>query len=245
MEGGKCKSCQATPVQKKVPGPGLGFAQQVVIDSGSTTVVGGGGGPEELEERIRFLRNAAEDPSMNDYNRERISKRASQLEKGVALIKIGGKTHMEKKDRKLRTDDALGATRAALEGGTVVGGGVALINAATEHHVCDLTPDKKDAMGPDEYLGHLVVIKACSAPAQQIAHNAGENGEFVSRKIQEVSDPNYGFNAQTRLFGSLVEQGIIDPTNVVTSALVFAGSSGSMLLTVGCAIAEAEEEDPE
>jgi chaperonin GroEL len=225
---------------------GLGSAEQVIVAPGSTSIVGGAGSREEIDDRVHQLRAAAADLKDDKYNKERLEGRASKLEKGAAVIKVGGNTFQEKKDRKLRVEDALGATRAALEGGIVTGGGVPLIRAARMLKILQIV---REDMHPDELAGYNILLKACEAPASVIAENAGENGGYVVRCIQEdsvleeIDTPSYGFDAQEMKFCDLLEAGIIDPTNVVTSALSFASSAGSMILTAGCVVVEAEMEE--
>ncbi len=232
---------RGTSIKEMLQSTGLGMAKQVIVDRDTTTIIGGAGKAKEIAERARIIRVAAVDKKASRFDKERWLRRASYLEDGVAVIQVGGTTETEQKERRMRVDDALGATRAATEGGICPGGGVALIQAAKLHEVAMQLSTA--SIHPDILLGHQLVVKACSAPAETIASNAGESGEYIARLIQEQDDMRVGFNADTMEMENLMDAGVIDPAKVVTSALTYASSISGMLLTVGCAIVEAQENE--
>ena len=232
---------RGTSIKEMLQSTGLGMAQQVIVDRDTTTIIGGSGIPEAITERARIIRAVAVDKKTSRFDKERLLKRASYLEDGVAVIQVGGTTDTEQKERRMRVDDALGATRAATEGGICPGGGVALIHAAKFHS--SSLEFSSAPMHTDIRLGHELVMRACLAPAETIASNAGESGEYIARLIQEQDDLRIGFNVNTMDMEDLMKAGVVDPAKVITSALIYASSISSMLLTVGCAIVEAPEEE--
>jgi chaperonin GroEL len=208
----------------------LGKAKKVVVKKDDTTVVDGAGAKKDIEGRIAQIRTQIEDTT-SDYDREKLQERLAKLAGGVAVIKVGGATEVEVKERKDRVDDALNATRAAVEEGIVPGGGVALLRAALKLSV------KGD--NEDQNVGVAIVKKALEAPIRQIAENAGVEGSIVVGKLRESKDDAFGFNAQTEEYTDLVKAGIIDPVKVVRIALQDAASVAGLIITTEASIAEA------
>ncbi len=208
----------------------LGQAKKVVITKDDTTVVHGAGKKADIEARVAQIRQQIEDTS-SDYDREKLQERLAKLAGGVAVIKVGGATEIEVKEKKDRVDDALNATRAAVEEGIVPGGGVALLRAT-------------EALGSvrsgndDQKVGINIVRRALQAPLRQIAENAGEDGAVVVGKILDRKECSYGYNAATGEYGNLVKQGVIDPTKVVRTALQDAASVAGLLITTEAMVAE-------
>jgi chaperonin GroEL len=208
----------------------LGRAKRVVITKDDTTIVGGSGKKSDIEARVAQVRQQIEDTT-SDYDREKLQERLAKLAGGVAVIKVGGVTEMEVKEKKDRVDDALNATRAAVEEGILPGGGVALIR--TQGALGKLKPANED-----QQVGINIVRRALQAPARQIAENAGEDGAVVAGKIVEKDDYAFGYNAQTGEYGNLVKQGVIDPAKVVRTALQDAASVAGLLITTEAMVAE-------
>ncbi|NWG53784.1 MAG: chaperonin GroEL [Hydrogenophilaceae bacterium] len=208
----------------------LGGAKKVVVKKDDTTIVDGNGAKKDIEARISQIRKQIEDTT-SDYDREKLQERLAKLAGGVAVIKVGGATEVEVKERKDRVDDALNATRAAVEEGIVPGGGVALFRAALKLNV------KGD--NEDQNVGVAIVRKALEAPLRQIAENAGVEGSIVVGKIREAKEDTFGFNAQTEEYTDLVKAGIIDPVKVVRTALQDAASVAGLIITTEASIAEA------
>ncbi|OYX50195.1 MAG: chaperonin GroL [Alphaproteobacteria bacterium 32-64-14] len=213
----------------------LGKAKRVQISKENTTIVDGGGKKKEIEGRISQIRKQIEETT-SDYDKEKLQERLAKLAGGVAVIKVGGATEVEVKERKDRVDDALNATRAAVEEGIVAGGGTALLRAAFAI--------KSVGENDDQQAGIDIVRKALEAPLRQIAENAGVEGSIVVGRIRsEKGTKNFGFNAQTEEYGDLVEMGIIDPAKVVRVALQNAASVAALLITTEAAIADAPKKD--
>jgi chaperonin GroEL len=210
----------------------LGRAKRVTVDKDNTTIVDGGGSQKAIEARIKQLR-AQIDETTSDYDREKLQERLAKLAGGVAVIKVGAATETEMKEKKARVEDALHATRAAVEEGIVPGGGVALLRA-----VKALDGLK---VADDEQIGVNIVKRACEEPVRQIVGNAGYEGAIVIEKIRSNSDANYGFNAATAQYEDLVKSGVIDPTKVTRSALQNASSIAALMLTTEAMIAEIPE----
>ena len=210
----------------------LGRAKRIVVDKDNTTVIDGAGKKAEIEGRIKQIR-AQIDETTSDYDREKLQERLAKLVGGVAVIRVGAATEIEMKEKKARVEDALHATRAAVEEGVVPGGGVALIRALS-------SLDNLRA-GEDEKVGIGIIRKALEDPARWIATNAGWEGSVVVDKIRNNKGP-FGFNAATEEFEDLMKAGIIDPTKVVRSALQNAASVASLLLTTECMVAEKPDE---
>jgi len=209
----------------------LGRAKRVTIDKDNTTIVDGNGAQKSIEGRIKQLRAQIEETT-SDYDREKLQERLAKLAGGVAIIKVGAATETEMKEKKARVEDALHATRAAVEEGIVPGGGVSLLRAAAT-----LTDLK---LAGDEQIGVDIVRRACEEPARQIAGNAGFEGAIVCEKIRSGKD-NYGFNAANGLYEDLVGSGVIDPTKVTRSALQNASSIAALMLTTEAMVCEIPE----
>ncbi|HEX3742410.1 MAG TPA: chaperonin GroEL [Bryobacteraceae bacterium] len=210
----------------------LGRAKRVTVDKDNTTIVDGGGQQKAIEGRIKQLRAQIEDTT-SDYDREKLQERLAKLAGGVAVIKVGAATETEMKEKKARVEDALHATRAAVEEGIVPGGGVALLRGSKA-----LGSLKGEG---DEQIGIDIVKRACEEPLRQIVANSGTEGAIVVAKIRENDNPNFGFNAQTDTYEDLVSTGVIDPTKVTRSALQNAASIASLMLTTEAMIAEIPE----
>ena len=212
----------------------LGTAKRVAITKEETTIVDGAGEKEDIEARIGQIKQQIEETT-SDYDREKLQERLAKLAGGVAVIRVGGATEVEVKEKKDRVDDAMHATRAAVEEGIVAGGGVALLYATK---VLDgLTP-----ANDDQRVGIDIVRKAIQSPARQIAANAGADASIIVGKLLEQSDPNYGYNAASGVFEDLVKSGVIDPTKVVRTALQDAASVASLLITTEAMVAEKPED---
>ena len=213
----------------------LGGAKRVSIDKDSTTIIDGAGGKKDIEARINQIKAQIEDTS-SDYDKEKLQERLAKLAGGVAVIKVGGSTEVEVKERKDRVEDALHATRAAVEEGIVPGGGVALLRAAT-------VLDKLNPENEDQKAGIGIIRKALSWPARLIATNAGEDGGVVMCKILENEAYGFGYNAQSGEYGDLPAQGVIDPAKVVRNALQGAASIAGLLITTEAMVAEKPGKD--
>jgi len=211
----------------------LGRAKTVLIDKENTTIVEGTGKKADITARCNQIRAQIEETT-SDYDREKLQERLAKLAGGVAVIRVGGSTEIEVKERKDRVDDSLHATRAAVEEGIVPGGGVALARAS-------LILTKLNAENDDQRVGIEIVRKAAQMPLRQIAENAGEDGAVISGKVLDKDQYNWGFDAQTGEFKDMVKAGIIDPTKVVRSALQHAASIGSLMITTEAMVAERQE----
>ena len=208
----------------------LGRAKKVTIDKDNTTIVSGAGKKVDIEARVKQIRSQIEETT-SDYDREKLQERLAKLAGGVAVIKVGGATEVEVKERKDRVDDALHATRAAVEEGIVPGGGVALLRALK-------SLESLKVENEDQKIGINIIRRAVQAPARQIAQNAGEDGSVIVGKILESDSYNWGYDAQSGTYGDLVGKGIIDPTKVVRTALQDAASVASLLITTEAMVAE-------
>jgi chaperonin GroEL len=213
----------------------LGQARKVVVSKDTTTIIDGAGDSEQIKGRIKQIKQEIENTD-SDFDREKLQERLAKLSGGVAVVKVGAATETEMKERKHRVEDALQATRAALEEGIVPGGGVALLNA-TEAVSLDGYED------PDERTGAQIVLRTLEEPLRQIAENAGVEGSIVVTKVREMK-PGEGFNAATNEYGDLVKAGVIDPTMVTRSALQNAASIAKNILTTECVVAEMPEKEP-
>src|SRR5436189_3090312 len=211
----------------------LGQAKKITVDKDNTTIVEGKGKHSEIEGRVKEIRSQVE-KTTSDYDREKLQERLAKLVGGVAVIKVGAATETEMKEKKARVEDAMHATRAAVEEGIVPGGGVALTR-------CVSALDKLKAEG-DEQIGINVVKRALQEPLRQIAENAGEEGAIVLGKTNDSKENNYGYNALTGEYEDLVKAGVLDPTKVVRTALQNAGSIASLMLTTEALVAEIPEE---
>ena len=212
----------------------LGSAKRVVINKDNTTIVDGAGDEKAIEARVGQIRAQVEETS-SDYDREKLQERLAKLAGGVAVIKVGAATEMEMKEKKARVEDALHATRAAVEEGVVPGGGVALVRAASM--LKDLRGDNED-----QNVGIKVALRAMESPMRQIATNAGAEASVVVNKVLE-GEGNYGYNAGNDTYGDMLEMGILDPTKVTRSALQFAASVASLMITTEAMIAEIPKDD--
>jgi len=213
----------------------LGKAKKVTIDKDNTTIVEGAGSSSAIEGRVKQLRTQI-DETTSDYDREKLQERLAKLVGGVAVIKVGAATESEMKEKKARVEDAMHATKAAVEEGIVPGGGVALLRAAT---VLDRVAKNLDE---DQRLGVEIIRRACEEPIRWISQNAGLEGSIVAAKVRESADRDFGFNAATETYENLVTAGVIDPTKVVRSALQNAASIAGLLLTTEALVSEVPEE---
>ncbi|WP_439508536.1 chaperonin GroEL [Yoonia sp.] len=213
----------------------LGSAKRISITKDETTIVDGAGVKAEIEARVAQIRGQIEDTS-SDYDREKLQERVAKLAGGVAVIRVGGMSEVEVKERKDRVDDALNATRAAVQEGVVVGGGVALIQAGK------VLEGLKGA-NSDQDVGIAIIRKAIEAPLRQIAENSGVDGSVVAGKIRESNDKSFGFNAQTEEYGDMFKFGVIDPAKVVRTALQDAASVAGLLITTEAMIADKPSKD--
>ena len=212
----------------------LGRARRITVDKDLTTVIDGAGEQKAIEGRVRQLRSQIEETT-SDYDREKLQERLAKLAGGVAIIKVGAATETEMKEKKARVEDALHATRAALEEGIVPGGGVALLRAS-------LAIEKLTLQG-DEQFGVNIVRRACEEPVRQIVANCGTEGAVVAEKIRNQRDPDFGFNAATEKYEDLVKAGVIDPTKVTRTALQNAASIASLMLTTEAMVSTLVDED--
>ena len=208
----------------------LGDAKKITITKDTTTLIDGAGDKAEIAARVAQIRSQIEDTT-SDYDKEKLQERLAKLAGGVAVIKVGGATEIEVKERKDRVDDALNATRAAVEEGVVPGGGVALVHAGKV--LKDLTGDN-----PDQSAGIAIIRKALQAPLRQIAENAGVDGAVVAGKIVENTSKTFGYDAQSEQYGDMLKAGIIDPTKVVRVALQYAASVAGLLITTEAMVAD-------
>jgi len=211
----------------------LGTAKKITINKDNTTIIDGNGEKPEIEARVAQIRQQIEETT-SDYDREKLQERLAKLAGGVAVIRVGGMTEIEVKERKDRVDDALNATRAAVQEGVIVGGGVALVQAAKG--LVGMTGDNSD-----QNAGITIVRRALEAPLRQIADNAGVDGAVVAGKIRESDDLNFGFNAQTEEYGDMFAFGIIDPAKVTRHALEDAASIAGLLVTTEAMVADKPE----
>ncbi|MFP3948355.1 MAG: chaperonin GroEL, partial [Longimicrobiales bacterium] len=213
----------------------LGSAKRVVIDKDTTTVVDGAGEEKDIQGRIEEIKVSIE-KSTSDYDQEKLQERLAKLAGGVAVINVGAATETEMKEKKALVEDALHATRAAVEEGIVPGGGVALLRA--QKVLDDFQLERHD-----EQVGVTILRRALEAPLRQIAANAGQEGSIVVERVRESDDVNFGYNAQTDVYEDLVDAGVIDPTKVVRTALQNASSIAGLLLTTEAVVVDEEEED--
>ncbi|MGD0695825.1 MAG: chaperonin GroEL [Terriglobia bacterium] len=234
LTGGKAISEDLGIKLENVKLDDLGKAKKITVDKDNTTIVEGNGKTSEIEGRVKQIR-AQIDETTSDYDREKLQERLAKLVGGVAQIKVGAATETEMKEKKARVEDAMHATKAAVEEGIVPGGGVALVR-------CIPALDKLKAEG-DEQIGINIVKRALEEPLRLIAINAGHEGAVVTEKVRTNSNANYGFNAETETFGDLVEAGVIDPTKVTRTALQNAASIASLMLTTEALVTEVPEKE--
>jgi chaperonin GroEL len=211
----------------------LGRAKKVIIDKDNTTIVDGAGARAEIDARVTQIRAQIE-ATTSDYDREKLQERVAKLAGGVAVIRVGGATEVEVKEKKDRVDDALHATRAAVEEGILPGGGIALLRATKALDGLKAANDQQSGID---------IRRALRAPVRQIADNAGEDGAYIVGKLLESDDYNQGFNAATGQYEDLVQAGVIDPAKVVRTALQDAASVAGLLITTEAIIVDAPKED--
>ena len=211
----------------------LGQAKKIVVDKDNTTIIEGGGSKADISARIDQIRRELENSS-SDYDREKLEERIAKLAGGVAQVNVGAATESEMKEKKARVEDALHATRAAVEEGILPGGGVALLRGSSAA--------KPGKLSHDEKVGYEIIVRACKAPLTQIANNAGIDGAVVCEKVSN-EEGNNGFNAATSKYEDMVKAGVIDPTKVTRTALQNASSVSTLLLTSDALIAEAPKDD--
>src|SRR6266702_682127 len=212
----------------------LGDAKKIVVEKENTTIIDGAGKASDIKARIESIRQQAEDAT-SDYDKEKLQERVAKLAGGVAVIKVGAATEVEMKEKKARVEDALHATRAAVEEGIVAGGGVAYLRARA---------NLKNLKGenPDQDAGIKIVLRALEEPMRQIVANTGDEPSVVVNKVVEGTG-NFGFNAQTGEYGDLVEMGVVDPTKVARFALQNASSVASLMLTTEAMVAESPKDE--
>src|SRR5258706_1482003 len=214
----------------------LGTAKKVKTDKDNTTIVEGGGNTEAIQGRVKQIRTQIEDTT-SEYDREKLQERLAKLVGGVAVIKVGAATETEMKEKKARVEDAMHATKAAVEEGIVPGGGVALLRSAAVLDTLKLTGDQQ--------IGVNIVKRAIEEPMRWIATNAGHEGSIVVQRVRDMKSPEEGFNALTDKYENLVQAGVIDPAKVVRSALQNSSSIASLLLTTEALVSEIPEEKKE
>lgn len=221
----------------------LGSAKKVIIDKDTTIIIDGAGHTEELQQRVKLLKSQIEATS-SDYDREKLQERLAKLVGGVAVIRVGAATETELKEKKARVEDAMNATRAAVEEGIVPGGGVALIRVAKaldKFKVFEANEDGEVTGDADEQIGVTIVKRALEEPLRQIVHNAGKEGAVIAERVRAERNPNFGYNAATDTFEDLVAAGIIDPAKVTRCALQNAASIAGLMLTTETLISEIQE----
>src|SRR6195256_3646200 len=223
----------------------LGRAKKVTIDKDNTTIIDGAGDIDALRSRVKTLKTQIEDTS-SDYDREKLQERLAKLVGGVAVIRVGAATETELKEKKGRVEDAMNATRAAVEEGIVAGGGVALIRAAKaldKFKVFETNEDGETTGDEDEQIGVNIIRRSLEEPLRQIVQHAGKEGAVIVEKVRANKDPNFGYNAATETFEDLVAAGIIDPAKVTRCALQNAASIAGLMLTTEALISELQEDD--
>src|SRR5437868_14592234 len=218
----------------------LGRAKRIVVDKDNTTIIEGAGNKEAIEARVKTLRREIEDTT-SEYDRDKLQERLAKLVGGVAVIKVGAATEVEMKEKKARVEDAMHATRAAVEEGIVPGGGVAFVRAAKALEKFQIY--KNGDGDADEKIGVAIVRRALEEPLRQIVQNAGKEGAVVVEKVRNDKNENYGFNAQTEVYEDLVKAGVIDPAKVTRTALQNAASIAGLMLTTEAMISEIPEEN--
>ena len=220
----------------------LGNARKVTIDKDTTTIIDGGGDPKDLQARMKTLKAQIED-STSDYDREKLQERLAKLVGGVAIIRVGAATETELKEKKARVEDAMHATRAAVEEGIVPGGGVVLIRAAKVLDRFKAFNEDEPANDPDEQIGVNIVKRALEEPLRQIVANAGKEGAVIVERVRSEKNPNIGYNVITEKFEDLIAAGVIDPAKVTRCALQNAASIAGLMLTTEALISEFQEDN--
>jgi len=212
----------------------LGTAKRIVINKDTTTIIDGNGEEDAIQGRVTQIRKQIEEAT-SDYDREKLQERVAKLAGGVAVIKVGAATEVEMKEKKARVEDALHATRAAVEEGVVAGGGVALIRVASK--LSELRGQNED-----QNVGIKVALRAMESPLRQIVLNCGEEPSVVANNVK-AGDGNYGYNAATEEYGNMIDMGILDPTKVTRSALQYAASVAGLMITTECMITDMPKSD--
>ena len=235
LTGGTVVAEEAGLTLEKAEPSVLGRAKRVQIDKDDTTIIGGAGDPKAIDARVAQIKREVEEAT-SDYDKEKLQERAAKLAGGVALIRVGAATETEMKERKSRTDDALHATRAAVEEGVLPGGGVALLRARPRLEALR-------GANPDQDAGIQIVLRALEEPLRQIVRNAGEEPAVVVQKVID-GEGSYGYNAATGEYGDMVAMGVLDPRKVTRAALQNAASIASLILTTDCMIAQIPEKKP-
>ena len=244
LTGGKVISEDLGIKLENVKVEDLGRAKKVTVNKDNTVIIDGAGSKDDLKGRVKTLRAQIEDSS-SDYDREKLQERLAKLVGGVAVIRVGAATETELKEKKARVEDAMNATRAAVEEGIVAGGGVALIRAAKaldKFIIFETNEDNETTGDPDEQIGVNIVKRALEEPLRQIVQNAGKEGAVIVEKVRSNKDPNFGYNAATETFEDLVAAGIIDPAKVTRCALQNAASIAGLMLTTEALISELQED---
>ena len=245
LTGGKVISEDLGIKLENVKVEDLGRAKKVTIDKDNTIIIDGAGSTDDLKGRVKTLKAQIEESS-SDYDREKLQERLAKLVGGVAVIRVGAATETELKEKKARVEDAMNATRAAVEEGIVAGGGVALIRAAKaldKFKAFETDEDGETIGDPDEQIGVNIIRRALEEPLRQIVQNAGKEGAVIAEKVRASKDPNFGYNAATETFEDLVAAGIIDPAKVTRCALQNAASIAGLMLTTEALISELQEDD--
>jgi chaperonin GroEL len=245
LTGGKVISEDLGIKLENVKVEDLGRAKKVTIDKDNTIIIDGAGNTDDIKGRVKTLKGQIEDSS-SDYDREKLQERLAKLVGGVAVIRVGAATETELKEKKARVEDAMHATRAAVEEGIVAGGGVALIRAARaldKFKVFETDEDGETTGDADEQIGVNIIRRALEEPLRQIVQNAGQEGAVIVEKVRANKDPNFGYNAETETFEDLVAAGIIDPAKVTRCALQNAASIAGLMLTTEALISELPEND--
>ena len=245
LTGGKVISEDLGIKLENVTVEDLGRAKKVTISKDDTIIIDGAGDTDTLKARVKTLKTQIEDTS-SDYDREKLQERLAKLVGGVAVIRVGAATETELKEKKARVEDAMNATRAAVEEGIVAGGGVALIRAAKaldKFKVFETNEDGETIGDEDEQVGVNIIRRALEEPLRQIVQNAGKEGAVIVEKVRASKDPNFGYNAATETFEDLVAAGIIDPAKVTRCALQNAASIAGLMLTTEALISELQEDD--
>jgi len=220
----------------------LGSARKVTIDKDTTTIIDGGGDIRDLQARVNTIKAQMEDTA-SDYDHEKLQERLAKLVGGVAIIRVGAPTETELKEKKARVEDAMHATRAAVEEGIVPGGGVVLIRAAKALDKFKPFSEDEPAGDPDEQIGVNIVKRALEEPLRQIVGNAGKEGSIIVERVRSEKNPNIGYNVVTEEFEDLVAAGVIDPAKVTRSALQNAASIAGLMLTTEVLISESQEDN--
>jgi chaperonin GroEL len=244
LTGGKVISEDLGIKLENVKVEDLGRAKKVTIDKDNTIIIDGAGSKDDLKGRVKTLKAQIEDTS-SDYDREKLQERLAKLVGGVAVIRVGAATETELKEKKARVEDAMNATRAAVEEGIVAGGGVALIRAAKtldKYKIFEIDEDGESTGDGDEEIGVQIVKRALEEPLRQIVQNAGKEGAVILEKVRANKDANFGYNAATETFEDLVAAGIIDPAKVTRCALQNAASIAGLMLTTEALISELQED---